>query len=103
MQAVLNPFLVRSSIILSIGFPKESTPMALLYVFWPVARAVPPAAESVVKSSEDCVFKNPIAFNWVSVSLPPLAKTALEIWASPFPSPISKITFCMGLFFLSDK
>ena len=56
-----------------------STPIALFFVFTPVEIAVPAAAESVVKSSADCVLMRPILLSCVSVNLPPLARTAEEI------------------------
>ena len=41
----------------------SATPMAPLYVFTPLAKAVAPAAESVISSLDDDVLISPICLN----------------------------------------
>ena len=74
-----KPFLARISVRFDKSFPSLSVPIARLFVFVPVAIAVPPAAESVTRSSKLEVFTKPIFFNCVSVNSPRFANTAEEI------------------------
>ena len=76
------------------GFPSGSTPMALLYVFTPQARAVPPAAESVTRDDALTVVTNPRMGKWAKLMVSgPLPVAALYCsvaitWLMPMPSPI---------------
>ena len=92
-QPEIKPNVASFSGIFSRGSLKVSRPMERFYVLLPVAKAVPAAAESVVKSSAEAVFRKPMLFNCVRVNAPPLAKAAEEIWLSPFPSPMNNMMF----------
>ena len=76
------------------GYAVPSAPMEI----WrfscasPVARALPPAAESVVKASRALFCCKPMLFSPISVRVL-LANTAAMICDRPMPSPIRKITF----------
>ena len=77
------------------------TPMAPLYVFEPVAKAVPPAAESVMELEAEKVVAMPATGKeakvrgWVPMrpSFSPKYISVVFTWFNPMPSPMKKNTY----------